>query len=430
MRRILISAWILLSLLPGCGGRRNEAQDPTHLMSSTAPPVNLTVWHAYGGSLGQQFTALVDAFNRSHPDIIVQPSYGGTLWTMRDKLFTAIAGGGAPDVAQIDQFWSAELAEAGAIVRIEDWFGDFPRGDVSPLAWDTATYNGGIWSMPFSLSNIVLYYNRDMFNAAGLDPATPPETWHELADAAAALTADADGDGQIDHWGLSFPLRANQGVVYYWLAFLWQAGGEIFSDGFQTSRFQEPPGVDALAFWQTLVDNGSIPLAPPEEGFEKQQVGMTLASTARLSRYAEALGDRLGVAPLPAGPAGKVTGVGGANLAILANCGHKDVAWTFVSWMTSPEVNLRWSTGTGYLPLRRSVVLSDSYQAYLEEEPRARVILEQMAVARARPNIPAYAGASREVGLAIEQALFTGADPAAALAAAADKVDRLLIGIR
>lgn len=429
MRRVLNLVWVLIVAVTACSGWRKEVADSatgTRAVTSEHPPVHLALWHAYGGELGEQFAALVAEFNQTHPDIIIEPSYGGNLWTMRDKLFTAVAGGAAPDLAQIDQFWSSELAEAGAIVPIEDWLGDLNREDVWPLAWETATYNGEIWSMPFSLSNIALYYNRALFSAAGLDPDAPPATWDELAATAAALTADSDGDGQTDQWGLSFPLKANQGVIYYWFAFLWQAGGEIFVEDFSAARFQEPPGVKALAFWQAMVDAGSIPLAPPEQGFEKGQIGMTLASTARLNRYVVALGDDLGVAPLPAGPAGAATGVGGANLAIMADSQHREAAWTFIAWMTSPEVNLRWSTGTGYLPLRRSVVASKAYQAYLETEPRARVILEQREVARARPNIPAYAGASREVGLAVEEALFTGADPAAALAAAAEKVDQLL----
>jgi ABC-type glycerol-3-phosphate transport system substrate-binding protein len=113
-------------------------------------------------------------------------------------------------------------------------------------------------------------------------------------------------------------------------------------------------------------------------------------------------------------------------LAILASTEHLEAAWTFVEWMTSPEINLRWSISTGYLPLRRSVVASEAYQAYLKAEPRARVSVTEIEFARARPNIPAYAGASREIGLAIEQALFSSADSAAALAAAAEKVDAIL----
>jgi ABC-type glycerol-3-phosphate transport system substrate-binding protein len=412
-----------------CGAQPAE-QPSSDVAAPEATPthaaVHLTLWHAYGGALGEQFEALVDEFNQTHLDIVIEPSYGGSLWTMRDKLFTAIAGGAGPDLAQIDQFWSSELAEAGAIVRIEDRFNDLDREDVWPLAWETASYHGEVWSMPFSLSNIALYYNRALFDAAGLDPDSPPPSWEELATTANALTADTDGDGEIDQWGLSFPIKADQGVVYYWFAFLWQAGGRIFTDDLRAARFQDRPGVEALAFLQAMVDAGSMPLATPEQGFEKGQIGMTLASTARLNRYVQALGDDLGIAPLPAGPAGAVTGVGGANLAILADSQEKEAAWTFIAWMTSSEVNLRWSAGTGYLPLRRSVVASEAYQAYLEMEPRARVILDQMDAARARPNIPAYAGASREVGLAVEEALFTDADPESALAAAAERVNQII----
>lgn len=425
MKRIQSLALILIVVVMACGG--GEGDESATVASIPAnSPVELTLWHAYGGAFGEQFEGLVEEFKQTHPGIVVQPSYGGSLWTMRDKLFTAVAGDAAPCLAQIDQFWSSELAEAGAIVRIEDFFAALEREDIWPLVWDTAIYNDRVWSMPFSLSNIALYYNRALFDAAGLDPADPPATWEEWAAAATSLTADTDGDGQIDQWGLSFPVQANQGVVYYWFAFLWQAGGEIFTDDYAASRFHEAPGVAALGFLQEMVEAGSIPLAPPEEGFENGQIVMTLASTARLSRYVNALGDDLAVAPLPAGAAAQATGVGGANLAIMSDCGDKEAAWTFVEWMTSPEINLRWSTGTGYLPLRRSVVASEAYQRYLEGEPRARVILEQMDVARVRPNIPQYAGASREVGLAVEEALFTGADPAAALAGAAEKVDSIL----
>jgi len=97
-----------------------------------------------------------------------------------------------------------------------------------------------------------------------------------------------------------------------------------------------------------------------------------------------------------------------------------------VKWMTSPETNLRWSMETGYLPLRQSVIQSDTYQAYLQKEPRARTILEQMPDAVVRPNIPAYAPASREVGLAIEDVLFNDADPQTALDTAAAKANALL----
>lgn len=428
MRRLM---WVLvLSLFVAACTGATPPVPASGTLPAASEPVVLTLWHAYGGSLGEEFEALIAEFNATHPEIRVEPSYGGTLWTMRDKLLTAIGGDAGPDMSQIDQFWSSELADAGAIVKLQTYIDQDPgidADDVFPKAWATATYQGQAWSMPFSLSNIALYYNRDLFRAAGLDPDAPPETWDELIDDGQRLTQDTDGDGTIEQWGLSFPLQAQVGAVYYWFAFLWQAGGEIFNADYTAARFHEEPGIEALRLWVDLVhEHGIVPLAPPEQGFETGQIAMTFASTARLQRYIDALGtDALGMAPMPRA-AQPATGVGGANLAILSNAVDKDAAWEFVKWMTSPEVNLRWSINTGYLPLRESVAASDTYQAYLAEEPRAQVIVDQMPHAVVRPNIPEYAAASREIGLAVEEAVYGELDPQATLDAAAAKVNAML----
>lgn len=402
------------------------APTPAGPLTPTSAPggvTRLTLWHAYGGALGKSFEALVQEFNQTHPAIQIEPSYGGTLFTMREKLVTAIAAQSAPDIAQIDQFWSSELADAGAIVSLDDFLANDPalnRADIWDKAWQTASYQGKLWSMPFALSNIALYYNKTLFQQAGLDPNQPPVTWEMLAAAARQLTLDADKNGTPEQWGLTVPLKANEGNVYYWLAFLWQNNGAIFSADGKAVRFDDAAGVEALQFWVDLAKKDhALPLAPPDNGFEEGKVGMTIASTARLAALLKALGpDNLGMAPLPAHKQA-ATGVGGANLAILSGARDQQAAWEFIRWMTSPEINLKWSIASGYLPLRQSVVQSPAYQAYLKQTPQAQVILDQMAVAIVRPNVPAYTPVSREIGLAIEAALFTDVSAQAALNAAA-----------
>ncbi len=393
------------------------------------PPVTLTLWHAYSSTTGKAFEALVADFNATHPNITIEPSYGGDLWTMRDKLLTAIAGNAAPDVCQIDQFWCAELADAKSIVKMADLVAqdpDYNAADLYDKALETGTYKGELWTMPFSFSNIVLYYNKALFKEAGLDPEKPPTTWDELVEYGKKLTVDKNGDGTPDQWGLSFVLKADQGGVYYWLASLWQAGGVLFNDDFTKSRFNEQPGVEALQYWIDLVHKHKIvPLAPPDAGFQNGLIAMTWASTSSLTRYIGMLKENLGVAFMPKGKE-MATGVGGANLAIMANAKDKEAAYEFVQWMTSAETNLKWSTTTGYNPLRKSVVESAAYKEYLAKEPRAQVIIDQMPYAIVRPNIVAYSAGSREIGLAVEEAVFGNLDPKQALDAAAVKVDAML----
>jgi len=397
--------------------------------TATPIPAKLTLWHPYTGATGKEFEAMINDFNASHPNITVVPSYGGTLWTMRDKLLTAIAGGAAPDISIIDQFWSSELADAGSMVRAQDFIdadAAINKDDIYDYAWKTATYKGKIWSMPFSTSNEVLYYNKDLFSKAGLDPNKPPKTWDELVSMGQKLTKDLNNDGKTDQWGLSLVLKADEGCVYDWLIFLWQNDGVLFSDDFTKSRFNEQPGVEALQLYVDMVHKHKImPLAPPANGFANGLIAMTIASTSRLSTNIGALKDNLGVAPLPMKKK-QATGVGGANLAIFSATKNKQAAWEFVKWMSSADINLRWSIATGYLPLRKSVVSSAKYQEFLTKEPRAKVIVDQMPFAIVRPNIPAYAPGSREIGLAVEEAVFGNKDPKTTLDAAAKKVDAML----
>jgi sn-glycerol 3-phosphate transport system substrate-binding protein len=132
------------------------------------------------------------------------------------------------------------------------------------------------------------------------------------------------------------------------------------------------------------------------------------------------------VAHIPAGK-NKVTGVGGNNLAIFKNTSAKEAAaWKFVKWMSSPEMNLKWGTMTGYTPLRDSVVNSQGYKDYLKANPEVATMAGQMAYAKPRPNNETYPEVSRILGLAVEKALFSKADPKQLLNEAAVESDEYI----
>lgn len=404
-KRMVISCLAVVTLLALCVGS----------MAAAPAKVKLTYWHFLGGQMGKRHETLVAEFNKANPDIEVEPLYSGNAWTMRDKLLAAVAGKQPPDVSMIDQFWAAQLASTGAIIKMQtliDGLDGIDKADVNKTAWMTATVDGEIWTMPYAMSNIVLYYNKDMFKAVGLDPNKPPTTWGELVDYAKKLTRDVNGDGKIDEWGLSFPIQANTGTVYYYITFLWQAGGELYNADYTKVAFNSPAGVEALQFWTDLVHkHGVVPLAPPTEGFTVGRIAMEMASSSTLETRQGKCKFPIGVAHIPSGK-DKVTGVGGNNLAIFKNTPAKEAAaWKFVKWMTSPEMNLKWGTMTGYTPLRDSVVNSQGYKDYLKANPEVATMAGQMAYARPRPNNETYPEVSRILGLAVEKALFSKADP-------------------
>jgi ABC-type glycerol-3-phosphate transport system substrate-binding protein len=417
---MVISCLAVVTLLALCVGS----------MAAAPAKIKLTYWHFLGGQMGKRHETLVAEFNKANPDIEVESLYSGNAWTMRDKLLAAVAGKQPPDVSMIDQFWAAQLASTGAIIKMQtliDGADGIDKADVNKTAWMTATVDGEIWTMPYAMSNIVLYYNKDMFKAVGLDPNKPPTTWGELVDYAKKLTRDVNGDGKIDEWGLSFPITANTGTVYYYITFLWQAGGELYNADYTKVAFNSPAGVEALQFWMDLVHkHGVVPLAPPAEGFTVGRIAMELASSSTLETRQGKCKFPIGVAHIPAGK-NKVTGVGGNNLAIFKNTSAKEAAaWKFVKWMSSPEMNLKWGTMTGYTPLRDSVVNSQGYKDYLKANPEVATMAAQMAVARPRPNNETYPEVSRILGLAVEKALFSKADPKQLLNEAAVESDEYI----
>ena len=382
------------------------------MASAAAPRTTLTLWHYLGSDTSSIFKSLVDEWNAGNPPVYVELSYGGNNRTMQDKLLAAIVAKAAPDMALMDQFWVPELANSGALLNLDGRLTEAEEQDFLAPARQAASFAGSMWTMPFGMSNQALYYNKDMFKAVGLDPNKPPTTWGELVDYAKKLTRDVNGDGKVDEWGLSFPIQAGTGTVYYYITFLWQAGGELYNADYTKVAFNSPAGVEALQFWMDLVHkHGVVPLAPPAEGFTVGRIAMELASSSTLETRQGKCKFPIGVAHIPAGK-NKVTGVGGNNLAIFKNTSAKEAAaWKFVKWMTSAEMNLKWSTMTGYTPLRDSVVNSQGYKDYLKANPEVATMAAQMAVARPRPNNETYPEVSRILGLAVEKALFSKADP-------------------
>jgi len=386
-------------------------------------------WHFYGGSFGKLHEAAIAEFNATHPDIQVTSQYIGSAWTGRDKLLTAIAAGSPPDVCLVDDYWIPELAATGNIVDLGNYISANTALDVFPLFWKSASYEGEIWAMPYAASNLVLYYNKDLFREAGLDPNKPPTTWSQLAEYAKALTKDTNGDGKIDQWGLMMNTTAMKGVIYDFLPFLWQSGGDLFNKDYTKCTVDSSEAVQALKFLQDLIYVDQVmPSAPPKYGFRSGVVAMVFASCARLHiTYEPAVKFEMGVATHVMNDA-KMTPVtvAGGKLFTVFNKKKLNAEMTFINWMTNAKNNIAWSKSTGYIPLRRSVVDSAEYQAYLAKNPNAVPSITQIAYTRARPNIAAYGDISRVIGNAIEASLVGHQDPATVLTNAVPEAEQVL----
>jgi ABC-type glycerol-3-phosphate transport system substrate-binding protein len=164
-----------------------------------------------------------------------------------------------------------------------------------------------------------------------------------------------------------------------------------------------------------------------EVAFASKTLAMTLDGPWNIPRWKAIKGLDWMVAPLPAGPAGRATIVGGEYLAIFKQSAHPNEAWTFVKWMVQPDIQAMWSMKSGYLPVRHAVHDIAVYREFLEKNQALKAYVDQLDVART-PNPIDYDGLriSRHIADAIEKATLGGQDPKTVLDASAALSNQLL----
>jgi ABC-type glycerol-3-phosphate transport system substrate-binding protein len=390
--------------------------------------VTLRFQYSYSGYRAELLKSYVAEWEKANPKIRIKLEYGGDLYTMRDKLLTAIAGSAAPDVAEIDSYWTPIFAQPGSIVNLEPFMADsgYNKADLQAPALLSTQYKGKSYSIPFNLDTIVLFYNKALFTKAGLDPKKAPATWADIEEMGKKLTLDRNSDGTTDQWGIVFPTKANYGAIWYWLAFFSQQNGKLFNEGITEGTFNGDAGAAATDFWRKLVwDDKILTLSAGWADFEAGIAAMELTSSAELGGYKDSMGaNNIGIAPLPVGKAG-ATVTGGGNLAILSTCPDKKAAWAFLNWLGSTDINKRWAIATGAIPTRKSVIATPEYQDYLIRDPFAKTMISTLDNAFVRPNVPQYGDASRIIALAVEEAVYKNTDPKPLLDNAKAEVDKL-----
>ena len=360
--------------------------------SAAAPKVALTFWTTTA-TTATDFSDLLAEFERQHPDISVTAEYMGGYDDMAQKVLAAIAGHHVPDVAQLGQRWGIpQMADGGALVPIQTFLAAADRADVLPALWDRFTYKGTAWVMPFNVSTPSLWYNRDAFQAAGLDPNAPPQTWEALLQDARTLTRPAAGSSAAAQWG--FATAADS--PWYFLAMVWQAGGTVVGrDG--SVNLTSPQAVRVLQVWHDLVYvQKAMPPAghkTAEDDFTAGRVAMLFSSVAARGDYQRKVGSRftLGDAFLP-GDKTHAVGIGGNALGIFRTTPERErAAWTLVQFLTDADNTAAYSMRTGYVPVRRSALSRPGFVTFLNQNPIARVGIDQLKYLHGQPMNPADA---------------------------------------
>lgn len=384
-----------------------------------AEPVTITFWSEHGE--GAMDFVLAQEFDAMNDDVVIEYRQVRFDDIVSDTL-RAFATRTNPDVIAIDNPDHAAFASRGAFLRLDDLIAQsevidpdaFFEGPRSSFTWD-----GGIYGVPRASNTIALYYNKDLFGAAGLDPDAPPETWDELYEAAKALNDPAN-----DVYGIAFSARASEEGTFQFLPWVQMAGGDY-------DDINAPGAVRALEFWKRLLDEG---LASPDTltrgqwdstgTFNAGNAAMAISGPWEIGRMASDAQFDWGVALLPVPEAGapRASALGDFNFAIFANTEHPQEAFRLLEYITS-QADRMWPEFSR-MPARSDVAVADTGDARIDAA--LDVFSEQLKHARNRGPHPEWPRISRAIQTAIQAALTGQKDAQAALDDAKAEIDRIL----
>jgi sn-glycerol 3-phosphate transport system substrate-binding protein len=373
-------------------------------IAAAQDPVAIDFWHAMSGNNGTQVTALVAEFNASHPDIVVTEQNKGNYDETLNAVITASGQGEGPNLTMIFDLGTPLAIDSGFFTPIQDVLSPeqfaHVQEDVLPPLQSYFTVGEKLWSLPWNNSTPLLYYNKNIFEAAGLDPNTPPATWQEIMDACAAIVA-------ANAAPYCFSPK-----IYGWYFEQWMAlqGQELANNGngradrATETNLTSDAAHAIMQFWKDVNDAGYWiytgklnDTQGANQIFVAGQSAIHLESTGSLGTFttgAETTGFELGTGFFPSNAEVDRQGViiGGASLwAGAANTSEENAAVaTFITWLHEPEQMVFWHKNTGYLPITLSSQEALTAEGYYDANPNARTAIDQLA---AVIGSPATAGA-------------------------------------
>lgn len=387
--------------------------------AAPAQPVKITFWYALAGAQGQYIEAQVKKFNAAQKNIVVDVVFQGSYADIAQKLTAAVTAKTLPDIAQMGG--APTMGDSGVIVPVADFLTDQDRTDIFDGFWDYNKFQGKIVSMPYNNSIPLLYYNKDMFTAAGLDPNKPPATWDELVTAAKALTKE----GQ---WGFN----THTDTHWYFSAMIMQNGGKILSDDGKKVVYNGPEGIEALQFWGDLVNKHKVmpsnQHANAGADFLAGKLAMLMRSSSALAGFEKDAKFKVGVAPLPCKKTCSEP-LGGASLIIFkSNADKQKAAWEFTKWMTNADNTVDLFLQTGYVPLRKSVTIVQALKDYYQKAPNAEMVIKATQNASSIPVFTELGNDDEQLRIAIQKIELNTSSAKDALDLAATTINKALAG--
>jgi len=429
MKFVIIARWIAALAAAALSG-----------LAVAQAPIDISFYYpvAVGGPITKIIDKFAVDFERENPGIKVHPIYSGTYQDSITKALTAVKSNDAPAMSVLLSTDMYTLIDEDAIVpwdplikTAEDkaWLQGF-----YPAFMENSQTGGKTWGIPFQRSTIVLYYNKEMFKDAGLDPNHPPETWKEMAEYAQKLTK-RDASGKVTQWGVQIPASG----FPYWLfqGLTTENGVQLMNAAGTETYYDKPAVIEAVQYWVDLTSKykahpeGIVEWGTTPKDFFERKVAMMWTTTGNLTNVRSNAKFDFGVAMLPANKRrGSPTGGGNFYLFKQAKPEQQAAAFKFVKWITSPSRAAQWGIDTGYVAVRPDAWETPEMKKYVAEFPPAAVARDQLQFAVAELSTHDNQRVTKALNDGLQAALTGSKTPEQAMKDAQREADRLLKSYR
>ncbi len=377
------------------------------------------------------YESLVAAFHEAQSEVLIELRYVPDQAEYRRRLAADFSAGAAPDVMLLNYRRFATFAAQGGLQPVGDYLAasDILRASdfYSPVL-DAFRFSGQLWCIPQNMSSLVVYYNQDLFDAAGVLYPADDWTWGDFLTAAQRLTLDTDGDGRPDQYGAGIEPTLNRLAP-----FIWQAGGELVDNVENPTRLAlDSAAAQAGMQWfvNLQTQHGVVPdaLAQSAEGNESRFLNGTLAmyfnSRRGVPTYRTIQTFTWDVAPLPRGV--KQAGILHSDgYCMAATSKEKEAAWRFIEFANSATGQTLLARTGRTVPSLRVVAESPAFLEPGMAPARSRVFLDTMAAVRAVPVMANWPVIEDTASQDIEQAFFGRVSVAEAAKAAVQRTQSL-----
>jgi multiple sugar transport system substrate-binding protein len=415
-RKAVVVAAAMALLLTGCGRNSNSSQDNAKPVTEGKAKGDITVWAM--GTEGEKLGTLAKDFMADNPDAKVTVT--AVPWdAAHQKISGAIAGKQTPDISMVGTTWMGEFAKTGALDPTPTLV---DKSAFFPGAWDSTVVNGTSYGVPWYVETRCIYYRKDLAEKAGI--TQPPKTWDDLMAMAKALQTKAGAK-----WGL-YLQPGGTGSWQTYLPFAWSNGAEVTKDGKYT--FNTPEATEALKYYQSFFTSKLSPTDLPlqgalEQGFINGSIGAFVSGPWHAGILTDQGGagfaSKFAVAKMPAKKSA-TSFIGGSDMAVFKDAKNRDGAWKFISWLSKPEVQVKWYGLVKDLP----AVQKSWDDQTLTGDAVLATFGDQLKDAKSPPSYPTWEQVAAGLDDEIEKAAKSGEDPAAALKAAEDKANGIGTG--